>query len=60
MTGGSVIVEVTINKSTKSLLLSKASYARSLSDDDDELKSFRSYLRWMCVDQSDAMHAVVS
>lgn len=36
------------------------SYLRCLSRSDDELRAFRSCLRWMCVDQSDTCHAVVS
>ncbi|RZS23224.1 hypothetical protein BHM03_00056123 [Ensete ventricosum] len=32
------------------------SYARSLSCTDDELRIFRSCLKWTCVDQSDAQH----
>ncbi|RWW07924.1 hypothetical protein BHE74_00037106 [Ensete ventricosum] len=36
------------------------SYACSFSRADDELKSFRSCLCWMCVDQSDTRHAMVS
>ncbi|RWW10590.1 hypothetical protein GW17_00025860 [Ensete ventricosum] len=36
------------------------SSACSLSPTDDELRSFWSYLSWMCVDQFDARHAMVS
>ncbi|THU44143.1 hypothetical protein C4D60_Mb02t04290 [Musa balbisiana] len=49
MTGESVIVEVTTNSSTEPLLLSRASYVRSLSYADDEFRSFRSRLKWMCI-----------
>ncbi|RWW41358.1 hypothetical protein BHE74_00053158 [Ensete ventricosum] len=31
-------------------------YTCSLFHADDELRSFRSCLRWMCIDQSDARH----
>ncbi|RZS02892.1 hypothetical protein BHM03_00033000 [Ensete ventricosum] len=48
---GGIVVEVTTNNSTELLLPSKASYARNLSCVDLELRSFRSCLRWMCVDQ---------
>uniref|UniRef100_A0A804IV90 Uncharacterized protein n=1 Tax=Musa acuminata subsp. malaccensis TaxID=214687 RepID=A0A804IV90_MUSAM len=43
-------MEATTTSSTEPLLHSKVSYARSLSYANDELKSFRSYLKWMCVD----------
>ncbi|RRT50491.1 hypothetical protein B296_00049156, partial [Ensete ventricosum] len=32
---------------------------RNLSRADDELKSFQSCLGWVCIDQSDATHAMV-
>ncbi|THU48539.1 hypothetical protein C4D60_Mb06t00020 [Musa balbisiana] len=35
-------------------------YARSLSHADDKLRSFRFYLRWMCINQFNAKHAMVS
>ena len=35
-------------------------FGRSVSHAQDELRSFRSYLRWMCVDQSDAWSACLS
>ncbi|XP_056173354.1 uncharacterized protein LOC115675202 isoform X3 [Syzygium oleosum] len=35
-------------------------FARCASHPQDELQSFRSYLRWMCVDQSDAWSACLS
>ncbi|RRT71082.1 hypothetical protein B296_00019722 [Ensete ventricosum] len=50
MTREDIIVKATTSNSTKSLLPSRASYTRNLSHVDDELKSFRSYLRWICVD----------
>ncbi|RWW27867.1 hypothetical protein GW17_00007688 [Ensete ventricosum] len=37
-----------------------ASYARSLSHTGDKLNSFWSCFKWMCVDQFDARHAMVS
>lgn len=48
------------NNARQPLLPRKASYTRSLSHAGDELKSFRSCLRWLCVDQSDTPRAVVS
>ncbi|XP_009385545.2 uncharacterized protein LOC103972887 [Musa acuminata AAA Group] len=60
MAGEGIVVEATISSTTESLLSSRVSYARCLSRADDELKSFRFCLRWMCVDQSNAKHAVVS
>ncbi|RWV98714.1 hypothetical protein GW17_00038421 [Ensete ventricosum] len=36
------------------------SYARSVSLAGDKFRSFRSSLRWMCVDQPDISHAMVS
>ena len=60
MARGDVIVEATTSSSTEPLLPNKASYTCCLSYIDDELRSFRSCLKWMCVDQSNARHAVVS
>ncbi|RRT54787.1 hypothetical protein B296_00048911 [Ensete ventricosum] len=54
-----IIVEVTTNSNTEPLLPSRTSYARSLSHADNELKRFQSYLRWMCVDQSDSRHVMI-
>ncbi|RWW11529.1 hypothetical protein BHE74_00028985 [Ensete ventricosum] len=53
-------MEVTTSSSTEPLLLSRVLSARSLSRVDIELRNFRSYLRLMCVDQSNGRHAVVS
>ncbi|RRT71140.1 hypothetical protein B296_00019530 [Ensete ventricosum] len=53
-------MEATTTNNTELLLLSRASYAHSLSYIDDELKNFRSWLRWMCVDQSDVRYAMIS
>ncbi|RWW14585.1 hypothetical protein GW17_00021633, partial [Ensete ventricosum] len=53
-------VEVTTNNSAESLLPSRLSYTRSLSYADNELRSFRSCLRWICIDQSNTRHAMVS
>uniref|UniRef100_A0A7N0T6F4 Extracellular ligand-gated ion channel n=1 Tax=Kalanchoe fedtschenkoi TaxID=63787 RepID=A0A7N0T6F4_KALFE len=41
-------------------LLPKRHFARSKSHADDELRSFRSCLRWMCVDQSSIPRAILS
>ncbi|RZR75720.1 hypothetical protein BHM03_00000200 [Ensete ventricosum] len=60
MTREGTVVEATTINNTKSLLLSRASYACSLSCTEGELRSFQSYLRWMCIDQFDARHVVVS
>lgn len=38
----------------------RGKYSRSLSHVNDELYSFRCYLRWMCVDQSNAFTATLS
>ncbi|RWW16285.1 hypothetical protein BHE74_00044062 [Ensete ventricosum] len=53
-------MEATTSSSTELLLPSRQSYARSLSHTGDKLRSFRSYLRWMCIDQSDARHGIIS
>ncbi|RWW82739.1 hypothetical protein BHE74_00008777 [Ensete ventricosum] len=53
-------MEATTNSSTEPLLPSRVSYARSLSHANNKLRSFRSCLRWMCVDQFDARHAMIS
>ncbi|OEL17906.1 hypothetical protein BAE44_0021075 [Dichanthelium oligosanthes] len=42
------------------LLRRRGSYTRSMSHARDELRSFRSCLRWMCVDHSDASSPAVS
>ncbi|RWW34850.1 hypothetical protein GW17_00000368 [Ensete ventricosum] len=60
MAGGCIIVEATTSSNTELLLPGRASYARSLSCVGDKLRSFRSYLRWMCVDQFDVRHVMVS
>ncbi|RRT50839.1 hypothetical protein B296_00033570 [Ensete ventricosum] len=60
MGGGCIVVEATIRSSTEPLLPSRVSYAYSLSRAGDKLRSFGSYLRWMCVNQSDVKHAMVS
>ncbi|KAL0903391.1 hypothetical protein M5K25_027767 [Dendrobium thyrsiflorum] len=44
----------------ESLLPPKSSYQRSFSYAGDELKSFRSCLRWLCIDHSDSLHAAIS
>ncbi|RRT44025.1 hypothetical protein B296_00045722 [Ensete ventricosum] len=53
-------MEATTSSSTKPLLPSRASYTHTLYRTGDKLKSFRSYLRWMCLDQSDTRHTIVS
>ncbi|RWV79566.1 hypothetical protein BHE74_00006677 [Ensete ventricosum] len=53
-------MEATISSNIEPLLSSKATYARSLSCANDKLMSFRSYLKLMCVDQSDTIHVMVS
>ncbi|RZR96833.1 hypothetical protein BHM03_00025915, partial [Ensete ventricosum] len=53
-------VEVTISSNIEPLLPSRASYARSLSCTGSKLHDFRSYLMWMCIDQSDIRHGMVS
>ncbi|RWV97469.1 hypothetical protein GW17_00039739 [Ensete ventricosum] len=58
MVGGCIVVEATSSSSSEPLLPIWASNARSLSHAGNKRRSFRSYLRWMCVDQSDARHAV--
>ncbi|THU70601.1 hypothetical protein C4D60_Mb08t26710 [Musa balbisiana] len=57
---GDIIVEATIDSSIKPLLPSKVLYARSLYYVNGKLWSFQSCLRWMCVNHSDAIHAMVS
>ncbi|RWV95601.1 hypothetical protein GW17_00041765 [Ensete ventricosum] len=54
------IVEAITGNSTEPLLPSKVSYACNLSCADDELKNFRSCLRWICVNQYNAKHVMVS
>ncbi|KAJ4837527.1 hypothetical protein Tsubulata_022413 [Turnera subulata] len=44
----------------ESLLRKNNMFSRSVSNAYDELQSFRSYLRWMCVDQSTALTACLS
>ncbi|RWV82322.1 hypothetical protein GW17_00056188 [Ensete ventricosum] len=53
-------MEANTSSSTKLLLPSRASYACSLSYIDNKLRSFRSYLRWMCINQFDARHTMIS
>ncbi|RZS27142.1 hypothetical protein BHM03_00060575 [Ensete ventricosum] len=60
MAGRYIAVEATTNSNTEPLLPSRASYARSLSCAGDNLRSFWSCLRWTCVNQSNARHAMVS
>ncbi|KAF5728428.1 F15K9.15 protein [Tripterygium wilfordii] len=41
-------------------LIDRTKFARSVSNAQDELHSFRSYLRWMCVDQSNVWVTILS
>ncbi|RWW27087.1 hypothetical protein GW17_00008490 [Ensete ventricosum] len=52
-------MEVTTSNSSEPLLSSIEWYACSLFSVDNELRSFRSYLTWMCVDQYNAKHTIV-
>ncbi|RWW55314.1 hypothetical protein BHE74_00038065 [Ensete ventricosum] len=47
---GCIVVKAIISSNNEPLLPSKASYSRSHSRAVDKLRSFRSYLRWICVD----------
>ncbi|KAK7258876.1 hypothetical protein RIF29_24465 [Crotalaria pallida] len=49
-----------MTKTKESLIERKSKYNRSISHMNDELHSFRSYLRWMCVDQSTAITTALS
>ncbi|RRT79798.1 hypothetical protein B296_00017627 [Ensete ventricosum] len=60
MAGGCIVVKAITNSNTEPLLPSRAPYAHGLSCVGDKHRSFRSYLRWMCVDQSDIRHTMVS
>ncbi|RWV88958.1 hypothetical protein BHE74_00050961 [Ensete ventricosum] len=53
-------MEATTNSSIEPLLPSKAWYTRSLTYAGDKLMNFWSYLRSICVDQSNARHAMIS
>ncbi|RWW18163.1 hypothetical protein GW17_00017859 [Ensete ventricosum] len=53
-------MEATTNNSTESLLPSRAFYICSLFCIGDKLRNFRSCLKWMCVDQSNAKHVIIS
>ncbi|RWV93218.1 hypothetical protein GW17_00044343 [Ensete ventricosum] len=52
-------METTTNSSIELLLSNRTLYACSLSHTNNELRSFRYYLRWMCVDQSNDKHVMV-
>ncbi|RWW35571.1 hypothetical protein BHE74_00059483 [Ensete ventricosum] len=60
MVGKCIIVEGTTSSNIEPLLSSRVSYARSFSRAGNKLRSFRSCLRWMCIDQSDAKPTMVS
>ncbi|WVZ85831.1 hypothetical protein U9M48_032699 [Paspalum notatum var. saurae] len=53
-------VEVASASAATPLLRRRGSYTRSMSHARDELRSFRSCLRWMCIDHSDASSPAVS
>ncbi|RWV97313.1 hypothetical protein GW17_00039901, partial [Ensete ventricosum] len=53
-------VEVTTSNNIEPLLPSRVSYTHNLSRASDKPRNFRLYLRWMCVDQSNAKHVMVS
>ncbi|RZR74967.1 hypothetical protein BHM03_00046863 [Ensete ventricosum] len=53
-------MEAITSISTEPLLPSRASYVCNLSRNDDKLRSFQSYFRWMCIIQFDSKHAMVS
>ncbi|RWW21313.1 hypothetical protein GW17_00014535 [Ensete ventricosum] len=53
-------MKVTISSSIELMLLNRALYACNLFYVNNELKSFRSCLRWMCVDQFNTKHAIFS
>lgn len=48
------------NSPRESLIQRNAKFMRCISHAQDELQSFRSYLRWMCVDQSNFWTACLS
>ncbi|RWW52813.1 hypothetical protein BHE74_00040747 [Ensete ventricosum] len=52
-------MEATTNNNIELLLPNRVSYIRNLSYASNKLKSLQSYLKWMCVNQFDAMHAMV-
>ncbi|XP_058782242.1 uncharacterized protein LOC131656568 [Vicia villosa] len=52
--------EESLLQATNTNIKNKGKYSRSLSHVNDELYSFRCYLRWMCVDQSNAFTATLS
>lgn len=41
-------------------LITRKDYRRVFSNAKDELHSYRSFLRWMCVDQSNLLHSFIS
>ncbi|RWW19340.1 hypothetical protein BHE74_00006822 [Ensete ventricosum] len=59
MTEGVIIVKATTSNNTEPLLASRVLYGHNLSHVNDELRSFRSYLRWMFIDQSNARYIMV-
>ncbi|RWW10457.1 hypothetical protein BHE74_00049792 [Ensete ventricosum] len=53
-------MEATTSSNIEPLLPSRALYTDNLSHAGDKLRNFQSCLGWMCVDQSDARHMMVS
>ncbi|RRT73936.1 hypothetical protein B296_00012127, partial [Ensete ventricosum] len=52
-------VEVITSINIEPLLPNRVSYTRSLSRASDKLRSFRSYLKWVCANQSDDKYALL-
>ncbi|RWV85282.1 hypothetical protein BHE74_00037695 [Ensete ventricosum] len=52
-------MEATTSSSIEALVHINVLYTRSLSCIDNELRRFWSYLKWICIDQSDARHVMV-
>lgn len=48
------------DETREAFLNKRKGFARSVSHANDELRSFRSWLKWMCVDQSDTLSACLS
>ncbi|RWW07139.1 hypothetical protein BHE74_00011989 [Ensete ventricosum] len=53
-------MEVTTISTIEWLLSSRTSYAREPPSASDNLRIFQSYFRWMCIDQSNIRHIMVS
>ncbi|RRT43342.1 hypothetical protein BHE74_00049686 [Ensete ventricosum] len=59
MTRRCVVVKATTTSSIEPLQSNRALYAHNLFRIGDKLKSFQSYLMWICVDQFDAKHTMI-